>query len=165
MPSLTKRQIQMVQQSCNCDGQEPGECWDDEAEILILCSVCGGRDDLVADHIISLNYGGQHCEKNQQTLCRKCNSAKGDRVWPPFQQRIDHECTRNERRFRQLMQQCWVDGDSQGVVLNLANWAGELERRAALLRQAADNVAELMPESPPVKRVKLLIDGDDDDDC
>lgn len=40
------------------------------------CSRCGSRQDLTADHILSLANGGQNIMENIMVLCRKCNSSK-----------------------------------------------------------------------------------------
>lgn len=42
------------------------------------CATCGTTDDLTADHIIPLEQGGAPYDlANGQTLCRSCNSRKG----------------------------------------------------------------------------------------
>ena len=41
------------------------------------CSRCGSRNDLTADHILSLANGGNNVLENIMILCRKCNSSKG----------------------------------------------------------------------------------------
>lgn len=42
------------------------------------CSACGSRNNIQADHIISIARGGDHSEGNLQPLCRSCNSSKRD---------------------------------------------------------------------------------------
>jgi 5-methylcytosine-specific restriction protein A len=41
------------------------------------CSRCGSKNDLTADHILSLANGGSNILENIMVLCRKCNSSKG----------------------------------------------------------------------------------------
>lgn len=41
------------------------------------CSRCGSKNDLTADHILSLANGGSNILENVMVLCRKCNSSKG----------------------------------------------------------------------------------------
>jgi 5-methylcytosine-specific restriction endonuclease McrA len=43
------------------------------------CVVCCEQDNLSIDHITPLSKGGMDELNNLQLLCRKCNSAKGDR--------------------------------------------------------------------------------------
>lgn len=40
------------------------------------CSRCGSKNDLTADHILSLANGGSNILENVMVLCRKCNSSK-----------------------------------------------------------------------------------------
>ena len=40
------------------------------------CSRCGSKNDLTADHILSLANGGSNILENIMILCRKCNSSK-----------------------------------------------------------------------------------------
>ncbi|HCF2189380.1 TPA: HNH endonuclease [Pseudomonas aeruginosa] len=42
------------------------------------CLSCGSRDKLSIDHIVPLAKGGDNGFDNLQTLCKSCNSAKGD---------------------------------------------------------------------------------------
>jgi len=44
------------------------------------CQHSGGWEDLCADHVIPESKGGQATIDNLQTLCRVCNSRKGDRL-------------------------------------------------------------------------------------
>jgi hypothetical protein len=44
------------------------------------CKHCGTHLDLCVDHIIPESKGGTKKFDNLQTLCRACNSAKGDRL-------------------------------------------------------------------------------------
>ena len=41
------------------------------------CQHCGSRRDLTIDHVIAESKGGANEKSNYQTLCRRCNSAKG----------------------------------------------------------------------------------------
>lgn len=41
------------------------------------CRECGDHHDLVVDHIFPISRGGTNSIDNLQTLCGKCNSAKG----------------------------------------------------------------------------------------
>ncbi len=43
------------------------------------CKQCGGRTHLTADHVVPESRGGSTALDNLQTLCRSCNSAKGNR--------------------------------------------------------------------------------------
>ena len=43
------------------------------------CLHCGATEDLALDHIIPWSKGGPDTYENFQTLCRICNSRKGDR--------------------------------------------------------------------------------------
>jgi hypothetical protein len=43
------------------------------------CLNCGSTDDICADHVIPLKYGGANTIDNIQPLCRLCNSSKGAR--------------------------------------------------------------------------------------
>lgn len=43
------------------------------------CQHCGVRRFLTVDHIIALDNGGTNEPENLQTLCRNCNSRKGNR--------------------------------------------------------------------------------------
>lgn len=47
------------------------------------CKHCGSTEDLAVDHIIPVSKGGADADENLQTLCRTCNSAKGDRMPEP----------------------------------------------------------------------------------
>jgi hypothetical protein len=44
------------------------------------CRICGGWEDLCADHIIPESKGGKTEFLNLQTLCRSCNSRKGTKI-------------------------------------------------------------------------------------
>lgn len=44
------------------------------------CQTCGDWHDLSVDHIIPESKGGLAKLDNLQTLCRKCNSKKGNRL-------------------------------------------------------------------------------------
>lgn len=43
------------------------------------CRHCGSIQNLSIDHIVAWSKGGAHSLENFQTLCRSCNSRKGDR--------------------------------------------------------------------------------------
>lgn len=43
------------------------------------CNRCGSRKFLTIDHIIPESKGGLSEKSNYQTLCRKCNTKKGNR--------------------------------------------------------------------------------------
>lgn len=45
-----------------------------------MCVLCGSNEDLTGDHIIPLSRGGSSTRENIRTLCRRCNSAKGNRI-------------------------------------------------------------------------------------
>lgn len=44
------------------------------------CLKCGALESLTIDHITPLSKGGDNEDANLQTLCHRCNSAKGDAV-------------------------------------------------------------------------------------
>src|SRR5690606_10337153 len=44
------------------------------------CVTCGTHIDLCCDHIIPESKGGPTALDNLQTMCRPCNSKKGNRV-------------------------------------------------------------------------------------
>jgi 5-methylcytosine-specific restriction endonuclease McrA len=44
------------------------------------CVQCGGTDALTLDHIWPASKGGGDAEHNLQTLCKRCNERKGDKV-------------------------------------------------------------------------------------
>lgn len=44
------------------------------------CQLCGSRRFLAIDHIYPRSKGGPTVAENLQTLCKSCNSAKGDRA-------------------------------------------------------------------------------------
>lgn len=43
------------------------------------CAICGRRDDIECDHVVSIRSGGRSEESNLQPLCRTCNSIKGSK--------------------------------------------------------------------------------------
>ena len=44
------------------------------------CLKCGTKENLSIDHIKPKSLGGNNYQNNLQTLCRDCNSEKGDNV-------------------------------------------------------------------------------------
>jgi hypothetical protein len=44
------------------------------------CRKCGTTSDLTLDHVYPWSIGGPDTAENLQTLCRPCNSRKGDRA-------------------------------------------------------------------------------------
>ncbi|MEK0311655.1 HNH endonuclease [Sweet potato little leaf phytoplasma] len=44
------------------------------------CVFCGRTESLSIDHIVPWSKGGAHAMSNFQTLCRSCNSRKGNRL-------------------------------------------------------------------------------------
>jgi 5-methylcytosine-specific restriction endonuclease McrA len=44
------------------------------------CKLCGSRTYLHADHVIPESKGGETTLENLQTLCRRCNSKKGNKT-------------------------------------------------------------------------------------
>jgi len=44
------------------------------------CVMCGSTQQITIDHIIPIARGGTHSVGNLQTLCKKCNSSKQDKV-------------------------------------------------------------------------------------
>ncbi|NER00841.1 MAG: HNH endonuclease [Cyanothece sp. SIO2G6] len=46
------------------------------------CRHCGSQQNLSVDHIKPISKGGSNDMSNFQTLCRRCNSRKGDRISP-----------------------------------------------------------------------------------
>lgn len=42
------------------------------------CLECGAKDNLTVDHIVPLSRGGTNYFANLQTLCKNCNSKKGN---------------------------------------------------------------------------------------
>lgn len=47
------------------------------------CVECGEGDDLTVDHIVPVSRGGTNDPENLQTLCARCNRAKGSRLEAP----------------------------------------------------------------------------------
>jgi len=44
------------------------------------CWACGGIQNISLDHIVPLSRGGAHSVGNMLSLCRSCNSSKGNRL-------------------------------------------------------------------------------------
>lgn len=44
------------------------------------CKKCGSQEFLELDHIIPISKGGKEKESNYQTLCKKCNVRKKDKL-------------------------------------------------------------------------------------
>ena len=44
------------------------------------CQICGSQEFLELDHIIPVSKGGKDEEENYQTLCKKCNVRKKDKL-------------------------------------------------------------------------------------
>jgi 5-methylcytosine-specific restriction endonuclease McrA len=72
------------------------------------CTACGSRDDLTADHIISLSEDPTlaHEILNVQVLCRPCNSSRGDRCTDEARQRV-HDAIKacKERRAKYYLRE------------------------------------------------------------
>lgn len=47
---------------------------------MYKCVKCGSDSDLTIDHVMPASKGGSNDISNLQTLCRSCNSSKGDRI-------------------------------------------------------------------------------------
>lgn len=43
------------------------------------CWRCGTKDNLSMDHVVPISRGGNHATGNIMTLCRSCNSSKGNK--------------------------------------------------------------------------------------
>lgn len=57
--------------------------WDVFAADNFTCQHCGARRDLEVDHIVPRCRGGGDERANLQTLCGRCNRAKGPRPESP----------------------------------------------------------------------------------
>jgi len=60
------------------------------------CSFCGTKENLSVDHIIPLSRGGSHSIGNMMTLCRSCNSSKGNKTvveWKKFKMMYNKHIT------------------------------------------------------------------------
>lgn len=49
------------------------------------CVLCGARESLVADHIVSRRNGGRHHPSNMQCMCDSCNARKAGLTDAKFQ--------------------------------------------------------------------------------
>lgn len=56
------------------------------------CILCGSSDNLSVDHIVPISKGGVDRISNKQTLCRKCNSSKHNKLTFPVS--MDNICER-----------------------------------------------------------------------
>ena len=71
------------------------------------CEYCGETEDLERDHVYPVALGGAYTIGNYQTLCKPCNSAKGDtpedELRPNFIEERIRLCRRREKdRARRL---------------------------------------------------------------
>lgn len=78
---------------CSCDSQGNGGIRDfifmpDKDNIHYKkddkCKICSSTKFLSVDHIIPISKGGTDCISNKQTLCRKCNSSKSNKLITPI---------------------------------------------------------------------------------
>lgn len=55
------------------------------------CVECGEKDkgQLTLDHIIPVSKGGSSRDENLQTMCRRCNVAKGNKLPPGVKEPIE----------------------------------------------------------------------------
>ena len=58
----------------------PEQRWMVWARDDYTCLKCGARSPLAVDHVVPLCLGGEHHERNMQTLCVPCNRSKGGRL-------------------------------------------------------------------------------------
>lgn len=58
----------------------PAQRWKVWKRDNFTCRKCGAREQLAIDHVKPLALGGEHHERNMQTLCTPCNRSKGARV-------------------------------------------------------------------------------------
>ena len=58
----------------------PGQRWTVWERDNYTCRKCGARRPLAVDHVVPLCLGGEHHERNMQTLCVPCNRSKGGRM-------------------------------------------------------------------------------------
>jgi len=54
--------------------------WDIWQRDNFTCQICGSRKYLTIDHIVPESKGGETETSNLQTLCKRCNSRKGNRL-------------------------------------------------------------------------------------
>jgi len=71
----------------------------------MACLKCGAKDSLTIDHVVPLSKGGDNQDGNLQSLCHRCNSAKGDAVKCYIRgQSVDEEGRSNYRAESTLNQ-------------------------------------------------------------
>lgn len=58
----------------------PSLRWEVWEQDNFTCQICGSRQFLTIDHIIPESKGGKTEKDNLQTLCKPCNSKKGNRA-------------------------------------------------------------------------------------
>lgn len=76
--SQVKRRSSVAANLCSsCKGE-------DYASIPVgrVCTICCSAPAAATDHVVPVSQGGAHCNDNFTPVCRACNSAKGNRLWP-----------------------------------------------------------------------------------
>lgn len=76
------------------------------------CKRCSSQEDLTIDHILPISAGGSDKDKNLQTLCRKCNIEKGNKIQIPFWEHIKQLWVTN-KDFVALKRENLADMDSK----------------------------------------------------